>query len=171
MDLGDGRLVVTAGHLHGSWFGYRSYDTRGVGPHEEVVVVHDEATGAIRATATGSELARRRVGAVGAVAVIGSGAQASTQLRALAAVRDLTEVRVYPPKSSHHRASTGLVAPFVTGSVHPIRDGQAACAGAHIIILRSPEPVVDAKWIDPGAYVTTLGPKQQSRSKPGLSQV
>jgi len=28
--------------------------------------------------------------------------------------------------------------------------------------------VVDANWIDPGAYVSTLGPKQQSRSEFGL---
>ena len=26
-DLGAGQIVFTAGHLRGSWFGYRSYDT------------------------------------------------------------------------------------------------------------------------------------------------
>jgi len=48
-DFGDGRLVFTAGHLRGSWFGYRSYDTFPADPGAQVVVVHDEASGQVQA--------------------------------------------------------------------------------------------------------------------------
>ena len=104
-DFGDGR-VFTTGHLRGSWFGYRSYDTFPADPGAQVVVVHDETSGQVRAVAIGNELGPRRTGAIGGVAadalapagagiaaIIGSGTQAYTQLWALAAVRDLREVR------------------------------------------------------------------------------
>ena len=67
-DFGEGRLVFTTGHLRGSWFGYRSYDTFAASPGAQVVVVHDETSGQIRAVAIGNELAPRRTGAIGAVA-------------------------------------------------------------------------------------------------------
>ncbi len=34
-----------------------------------------------------------------------------------------------------------------------------------ILATNSPTPVVEAAWIRPGAYVTTLGPKQQGRAE------
>jgi ornithine cyclodeaminase len=105
-DLGDGRLVFTTGRLRGSWFGYRSYDSFGADPGAQMVVVHDEASGMLRAMAIGNELGPRRVGAIGGVAaaalaapdahvvvLIGTGPQAYTQMWALAAVRDIGEVQ------------------------------------------------------------------------------
>jgi ornithine cyclodeaminase/alanine dehydrogenase-like protein (mu-crystallin family) len=107
-DLGDGRLVLTTGHLRGSWFGYRSYDSVPAEPGFQLVAVHDEASGTLRAVAVGNELGPRRVGAIGGVAaaalaapdahvaaLIGTGTQAYTQMWALAAVRELREVRVF----------------------------------------------------------------------------
>lgn len=55
-ELGGGRLVFTTGRLRGRWFGYRSYDSFPGGPGSQVVVVHDEADGSVRALAVGSEL-------------------------------------------------------------------------------------------------------------------
>jgi ornithine cyclodeaminase len=70
--------------------------------------VHDETTGAVRAIAVGNELGPRRTGAIGTVAadalasptatvaaIIGTGTQAATQLWALSAVRNLSEVRIF----------------------------------------------------------------------------
>lgn len=179
-DFGEGRLVFTAGRLRGSWFGYRSYATLPADRGSQVVVVHDERSGQVRAVAVGNELGPRRVGAIGAVAadalagadagvvaVIGSGAQAATQLWALAAVRDLREVRVYSRDETRRSAFAERIAPLVEGNARPVANAQAACEGAHIVILAtsSPVPVIDAAWLDPGAYVTTLGPKQQGRAE------
>jgi hypothetical protein len=151
-DFGDGRVVFTAGRLRGSWFGYRSYDTLPADPGAQVVVVHDEATGRVRAVA------------------IGTGTQAYAQVWALAAVRDLREVRVYSRDPTHRASFVERIAPLVAGTCRPAADARAACKGAQIVVLAtsSPTPVVDAAWIAPGAYVTTLGPKQQGRAEFGL---
>jgi len=61
-DIGDGRIVFTTGRLRGSWFGYRSYDTFPAKPGSQVVVVHDEHSGEVRAIAIGNELGPRRTG-------------------------------------------------------------------------------------------------------------
>ena len=160
-----------------------SYDTLRSDPGAQVVVVHDEATGRVRAVAIGNELGPRRVGAIGAVAadalapadatvvaIIGSGTQAYTQVWALAAVRDLREVRVYSRDPDRRTSFAERVAPLVGGTCHPVENVRAACEGAQVVILAtsSPTPVVEAAWIAPGTYVTTLGPKQQGRAEFGL---
>lgn len=179
-DLGDGRLVFTTGRLLGSWFGYRSYDTLPVDRGAQLVVVHDEASGLVRALCIGNELGPRRVGAIGAVAadalaaadaavvaVFGSGTQAYAQVWALAAVRELQEVRVYSRDPHRRESFAEQLAPLVAGSCRPAPNARTACEGAQIVILatNSPTPVVEAAWIRPGAYVTTLGPKQQGRAE------
>ncbi len=183
VDFGEAELVFTTGRLRGSWFGHRSYDTFPSDPGAQVVVVHDEATGRVRAIAVGNELGARRTGAIGAVAadalaapdaavvaLIGSGTQAYTQLWALAAVRDLREVRVYSRDPDRRQMFSERMAPLVTGVSHPVPDARTAIEGAQIVILAtsSRTPVIDAAWIEPGTYVTTLGPKQQGRAEFGL---
>ncbi|MGC1212154.1 MAG: ornithine cyclodeaminase family protein, partial [Micromonospora sp.] len=91
--LGGGRMVLTAGHLTGEWYGFRSYDTFGHPESGQLVVLHDANTGAVRAIAVGEELGSRRTGGLGGVAVdalarpdastlgvVGSGRQAWTQV-------------------------------------------------------------------------------------------
>jgi ornithine cyclodeaminase/alanine dehydrogenase-like protein (mu-crystallin family) len=183
VDFGDGRLVFTTGHLRGSWFGYRSYDTFPADPGAQVVVVHDEKSGQVRAVAVGNELGPRRTGAIGGVAadalappraeiaaIIGSGTQAYTQLWAVAAVRDLREVRVYSRDPARRGSFAAQAQRLVSGACRPAPDARAAVEGAQIVILAtsSPAPVIDAAWIAPGSYVTTLGPKQQGRAEFGL---
>jgi ornithine cyclodeaminase/alanine dehydrogenase-like protein (mu-crystallin family) len=182
-DFGDGRLVFTAGRLQGAWFGYRSYDTLPSDPGTQLVVVHDEASGQVRAIAVGNELGPRRTGAIGAVAadalappdagvvaVIGSGTQAYSQLWALSAARELREVRVYSRDPARRASFAGRAQPLAAGPCRPAPDARTAVDGAQIVILAtsSPTPVIDAAWIAPGAYVTTLGPKQQGRAEFGL---
>jgi ornithine cyclodeaminase len=181
--LGDGRLIFTTGRVRGSWFGYRSYDSMGASPGSQVVVVHDEASGQVRAIAIGNELGPRRTGAIGAVAadalaspsaqtaaIIGTGTQACTQLWGLAAVRDLREVRVYSRDRAHRNAFADRVQPLVGGACRPVADPASAVDGAEIVIMAtsSPTPVLDARWIAPGSYVSTHGPKQQGRAEFGL---
>lgn len=142
VDFGGGRLTFTAGRLRGSWFGYRSYDTFASDPGAQLVIVHDEASGVVRAIAIGNELGPRRTGAIGAVAadalarpdarvvaVIGSGTQAYTQLWALAAVRELREVRVYSRDPAHRAAFAQQVAPLVAGLCRPVADACTAVEG------------------------------------------
>jgi ornithine cyclodeaminase len=174
-ELGNGRLVFTTGSMPGEWFGYRSYDTFGTRPGEQVVVVHGAADGRVRGIAVGNELGPRRVGAIGGVAadaladpaadslaIIGTGRQAWAQLWALSTVRDLAAVWIYsrdPQRrdafASRARSELGVPARSSAGV-------QEAVDGAEMIVLAtsSPSPVLSAGWVRPGAYVTTLGPKQ-----------
>ena len=185
-DLGDGRIVFTTGRLRGSWFGYRSYDTLPSDPGSQVVVVHDERSGDVRAIAIGNELGPRRVGAIGAVAadslappaatvaaVIGTGTQARAQVWGLAAVRELTEIRVFS-RASSRRATFAQAAQRQIGvACRAAPTARAAIDGADIVVLATSSrvPVIDADWLAPGTYVTTLGPKQQGRAEFGLDLV
>lgn len=182
-DLGGNRLVFTTGRLHGDWFGYRSYDTFPAEPGAQVVVVHDEADGRVRAVAVGNELGPRRVGAIGGVAadalaprgpatvaVIGSGLQAAMQLWGLTAVRAVRDLRVYSRDASRREAFAANAGPLIGGTARAVDDPRTAVDGAGIVIVAtsSPTPVLEAAWLGQDSYVTTLGPKQLGRAEFGL---
>ena len=178
--LASGRIIVTAGESPGEWFGYRSYDSLGAVPGEQVVVLHDARTGRVRALALGNALGPMRTGAIGGVAVdalanpdaddlglIGTGTQAWTQLAAIASVRHLRRVRVHsrtPARrgafAARARRELGLAAEAVDTAYDSVHH-------AHIVVLAtdSPTPVLDAAWVADGAFVTTLGPKQIGRAE------
>ena len=182
-DLGDGRIVFTTGHLRGSWFGYRSYDTFAAKPGSQVVIVHDESSGEVRAIGIGNELGPRRTGAIGAVAaealssptatvaaIIGTGTQALTQLWALSTVRSLSEVRVFSRSPARREAFAELAQHLYGVACNAAPTARDAVDGAQIVVLAtsSSTPVIDASWLEPDAYVTTLGPQQQGRAEFGL---
>ena len=182
-DVGGGRLVFTTGRLRGAWFGYRSYDSLPAEPGNQLVVVHDDASGEVRAVAIGNEIGPRRVGAIGAVAadalappaagvvaVIGTGTQAWSQLWALSAVRELRKIRVYSRDAGRRARFAERLASTSDAVCRPAPDPRSAVEGAEIVILAtsSASPVIDASWLKEDAYVTTLGPKQQDRAEFGL---
>jgi ornithine cyclodeaminase len=182
-DLGDGRIVFTAGRLRGSWYGYRSYDTVAQDRGSQLVVLHDEGSGKIRAVAMGNELGPRRTGAIGAVAadalappaatvaaIIGTGTQALTQLWALAAVRNLSQVRVFSRDAARREAFAQRAQRLHGVACDAAPTARDAVDGAQIVVLAtsSPTPVIEADWLEPDAFVTTLGPKQRGRTEFGL---
>jgi ornithine cyclodeaminase/alanine dehydrogenase-like protein (mu-crystallin family) len=186
VELGGGRLVFATGRLRGSWFGYRSYDTIAAGPGSQLVVVQDEASGEVRAVAVGNELGPRRVGAIGGVAadalapprastaaVIGTGVQAAAQLWALSSVRALRQVQVFSRDPASRQAFAERMTTTTGVACRAAATARDAVTGAEIVILAtsSPTPVIDAAWLRPGAYVATLGPKQQGRAEFGLDLV
>ena len=108
IDLAGPQMIFTTGRLKGSWYGYRAYGSANGLATEQVVVVRDETSGAVRAVSVGNVLGPRRTGAIGAVAadplaspraatmaIIGTGPQALTQLWARSAVRPLEDVKVF----------------------------------------------------------------------------
>ena len=171
-----GRIVYTAGRLRGSWFGYRSYDTFPAEPGEQVIVLHDESTGIVRAIAVGNELGPRRTGAIGAVATdtlasptadvaafIGAGTQAAAQLWALTAVRNLREVRVFSRDQVRRDAFVAFATTHTNARCYSASTARDAVNGADLVILatNSPTPVVEVDWLESAVHVTTLGPKQR----------
>jgi ornithine cyclodeaminase len=181
--LEGGRLVMTAGHLADEWYGFRSYDTFGHEPGEQLVVLHDARTGRIRAIAVGAEIGSRRTGAIGGVAVdalarpdaatlgvVGAGRQAWTQVWAAAAVRDLRAVSIYSRTPAARAAFADRVRAEL--GIPAVAAGSAAeaVAGRDLVILAttSPTPVIAATDLAPGAHVNAVGFKQHGRAELGL---
>jgi alanine dehydrogenase len=180
--LEGGRLVMTAGHLVGEWYGFRSYDTFGRPETEQVVAVHDAHTGRVRALAVGEEIGSRRTGAIGGVAVdvlarpeastlgiVGAGTQAWTQVWAIAAVRPLRSVVVHCRTASRRetfaarvRAELGVAAVAVDSAAAAVRERDIV-----VLATTSPTPVISAGDLAPGTHVNTVGFKQQGRSEFG----
>lgn len=182
-DLGEGTLLFTTGRWIGRWYGYRSYDSLPAEPGSQVVVVQDDPTGAVRAVAIGTELGRRRTGAIGGVAVdamsppgasvvavVGTGAQAYTQVWALGAVLpELAELRVHSRDDAHRAAFVEAVRPLTGAAVRDLDNVRSAVEGADVVILAtsSPTPILDTAWLPPTCLVSTLGPKQRGRAEFG----
>ncbi|MFC0006220.1 ornithine cyclodeaminase family protein [Micromonospora siamensis] len=180
--LGGGRMVLTAGHLTGEWYGFRSYDTFGHPEAEQVVVLHDGRTGAVRAVAVGEELGSRRTGGLGGAAVaalarpdaatlgvIGSGRQAWTQVWAAAAVRPLREVLVHSRSAARREAFAARVRAELGVPARAVGSAREAVTDAAIVVLAttSVTPVLDATDLAPGAHVNTVGFKQVDRHEFG----
>ncbi|RLK22893.1 ornithine cyclodeaminase [Micromonospora sp. M71_S20] len=180
--LGGGRMVLTAGHLTGEWYGYRSYDTFGHPESEQVVVLHDGRTGAVRAVAVGEELGSRRTGGLGGVAVdalarpdaatlgvIGSGGQAWTQVWAAAAVRPLREVTVHSRSAARREAFAARVRAELGVPARAVGSARAAVRDRDIVVLATTAvgPVLDAADLAPGTHVNTVGFKQVDRHEFG----
>ncbi|MEV1286962.1 ornithine cyclodeaminase family protein [Micromonospora sp. NPDC049679] len=181
--LTGGRLVMTAGQLADEWYGFRSYDTFGHRQGEQLVVLHDAASGGIRAIAVGEEIGSRRTGAIGGVAVdalarpdaatigvIGAGHQAWTQLWAAAAVRPLREVTVYTRTPGSREAFAARVRAELGLPARAVESAAAATRDRDIVVLAttSRTAVIDARDLAPGTHVNTVGFKQRGRSEFGL---
>ena len=110
------------------------------------------ATGAVAA----DELAREDASSA---AIIGSGAQARGQLRALATVRDLETVWVYSPTKEHREAFAGEMDRRLDGSVAAVASAAAAVEGADIVVTatNASEPVFDGDALEEGTHVTAMG--------------
>jgi len=178
--LGGGELYVTVGRLAGTAYGFRVYDTMPTTDSDQITVVYDDATGRVIGAVTGDFLGAARTGAIGAVAVdvlahpeagtlglVGSGRQAWTQLWAINAVRSLREVRVFSRGAARREEFARRTRDQLGLPAAAVADPQAAVAGADIVVLAtaSRQPVIETGWVEPGAHVTTLGPKQRGANE------
>ena len=134
----------------------------------------DATTGAPRAVFDGATITAMRTGAASGVAtrllarpdarvlgMLGAGAQAGWQVRAVLAARPIEEVRVFARDEARRRAFADELAadlgPSVT--VRAVPDAEAAVRGTDVVCAAttSGEPVFDAGWVDPGCHVNGVG--------------
>jgi len=135
------------------------------------------ADGHLAGLVVGEELGVRRTGALGAVAVdvlarpdattvavVGSGGQAWSQLWALTVVRDIAQVRVFSPNTSHRQVFAARARAELHLATSAVDDAASAVREADIIILatRSSTPVISAADVADGTHLTTVGPKFRS---------
>jgi len=170
----EGRMTFTPGAVPGG-VGFRVY-LRGSFDHDDqVVVVWDRDSGALKGIVVGGAVGALRTGAIGGVAIkhmtppsattlalIGAGRQAWTQLEAIMAVRALDEVRVYSRQPGHREDFCArAIAAWPDLNIAPVDSVEAAVDNASLIVSATTtrEPILHGAWLMPGAHVSTLGTK------------
>lgn len=153
--------------------GFKAYTT-GKGGARFWLCLFDTADGRPRAVMEADWLGRMRTGAVSGLAtkylarqdaavftVIGAGSQALTQVLAVAAVRELREVRVWS-RSPAHRAAlveslTGALPASIT--IKDVADLKEAVDGADIVttITSAGRPLFPGSWLVTGQHVNACG--------------
>ncbi|MDR5708285.1 MAG: ornithine cyclodeaminase family protein [Armatimonadota bacterium] len=139
------------------------------------VLLQDGSTGRPLALLEGSTLTALRTGAATGVAtdllarpqpsvvgLIGAGVQARTQLEAVCAVREVTQVRVYARTPEHREAfvAWARAQPWIRGaSVFPAPSAELAVRGADIVITAttSATPVLRAEDVAWGSHLNAIG--------------
>jgi ornithine cyclodeaminase len=145
---------------------------RGLPTHHATILLFDDQIGALVAIMDGSHITEVRTAAVSVAAVrhlagapprrlalFGCGAQAGSHLRALAAdMPTLEEVRVWSPAGEPARF-VGAMRSEVQVPLSLAGSGEEAAAGADLLVLvtASPVPVIDRRWVPPGALVISVG--------------
>ncbi|MDD9311473.1 ornithine cyclodeaminase family protein [Cytobacillus firmus] len=178
LETENGNLVFTAGAATGieKVTGFRVYDTYSNDDpgHEQLVSVFDSKTGVFKGIIIGNSLGAIRTGAIGGVAikamsrldatqlaVIGTGAQARTQLEAAVAIRDIKQVQVYS-RNDHNRAKFAEEMTKKLGiDVFPMDSPKKCVENADIVICatNSLSPVLEVDWLKQGVHINTVGPK------------
>jgi ornithine cyclodeaminase len=141
---------------------------------QATVLLGDARTGEVLALIDGTALTALRTGAAGGVAarelgragasraaLFGAGAQARTQLLALAAVRPIADVRVVTREPAHASAfvewARGI--PELRGLAIRGSTARDAVEDADIVVTAtsSRTPVFEGGWLAPGTHVTAVG--------------
>ena len=106
------------------------------------------------------------------VAVIGSAIHAETQLKAVAAVRKLTGVKVFSPTPVHRESFAEKMSRELEISVEPAASAHDVLADADIIITATSArtPVFDGDWLKAGAHITSIANGDKTRPRQELDE-
>ncbi|MGH2488463.1 MAG: ornithine cyclodeaminase family protein [Candidatus Limnocylindria bacterium] len=145
---------------------------RGLPTIQGVVTWFDAATGEPAVQLDGPAVTAMRTGAASGVgarlmarpdarvmALFGAGFQAEWQIRAVAAARPITEVRVFARTPAPREAFAAAMDHALSVTVRAVDSPEAAVRGADIVCCVTPSttPVFDAEWLAPGAHVNAIG--------------
>ena len=172
------------GSVHGAMGAYLQTDLdRRI--HHETVILYSTETGEPMIMFQDCSINEARTGAAGGLgakhlaranagraAVIGSAIHAQTQLRALAAVRSLTEVKVYSPSATNRSAFAATMSRELGIDVRVAADPREAVEGADIVITatNSKQPVIDGAWLGPGTHITSIANGDKTRTRQEIDQ-
>lgn len=165
------RLMVVEAQGLGT-FGYKAMNLfPGVGVRY-AVHVYDGATGTLQAIVDAKRVTALRTAACAAVAtdrlaparverlaIIGTGAEARTQVLAMEAVRPATTVTVHSRSADNVRRFVEDMAPQVSAELVPCSSTDEALAEAELVVLatKSETTVLRADQLHPGAHVNSVG--------------
>jgi ornithine cyclodeaminase/alanine dehydrogenase-like protein (mu-crystallin family) len=145
---------------------------RGLDAHQGVVLLSSPLTGEPLAIVNASAVTAIRTAAVSAVAtallaradatelaIIGTGVQARSHLRAISAARPLTRIRVTGRDEARSRRFAEQMRAHTAVPLLACRSAAEAVDGAGIVVTatNSAEPVLRREWLAPGAHVNAVG--------------
>jgi ornithine cyclodeaminase len=187
-----GEIHVKAGHLHGGAHyavkvasGFPGNEALGLPASGGLVLAFDARTGHPSALLLDNGyITDLRTGIAGAVAakhlarpdagvaaVIGTGAQARHQMRALSLVRPIEEIRIFgrSPEKARACAADLMADPRLERRcrVMVAESVREAMAGAAVVVTAtaSREPLVRAAWLAPGMHLTAVGSDQPDKQE------
>jgi ornithine cyclodeaminase/alanine dehydrogenase-like protein (mu-crystallin family) len=146
--------------------------SRGLDAHQGGVLLFAAGTGEPVALVNASALTEIRTAAVSAVAtdllaipgasvvaIIGTGVQGAAHVRALAATRPLSEVRMYGRSASRTESVAAGLAGELGVPVTAARSAEEAVTGAGIVVTAtsSATPVIARDWLAPGTHLNAVG--------------
>jgi ornithine cyclodeaminase/alanine dehydrogenase-like protein (mu-crystallin family) len=167
---------------HGGWFGvmpavyggvmgakmvtfYPGNAALGKHTHMAMIQLFRADTGEPLATMDGRLITEMRTAAVSAVAIdyvapaeakvlaiLGSGVQARSHVRALAGIRSFAEIRVWSRSQEHAQQFAAEIGARVTTA-------EEAVSGADVVLAltSSPQPILQGKWLSRHAMVCAIG--------------
>lgn len=132
------------------------FSTQDVAP---VAIIHDGLIQLVRVACTGALSARllAREDATD-LGLLGSGQQAWWHLAAIRAVRGLRRARVYSPNAERREAFAARAVRELGIEIQAVPSAREAVEGADIVVAatNASEPVIDGRWIAPGAHVISI---------------
>ncbi len=168
-------MTHTAGH---AFYGVKAIcvfhgnPARGKDAHQGAVLLHSGETGELLAVLNASAITAIRTAAVsgvathllarpdaGDLAIIGSGVQARSHLRAMHCVRRITRARVASRRMDHARHFAAELAPHFPFPIEPVPTVQEAVRGADLIVTTTTatDPILDRAWIASGSHLNVIG--------------
>ena len=145
---------------------------RGLPTIHAIVVWFDAETGRPVALLDGETVTAMRTGAASGVAtrllarsdaatlaVIGAGAQAEWQIRAVLIARPIRRVLVYARSPEHREGFAARMAEITGIETEAADTAEAAVRAADVVCCAttSSDPVFDVEWLRPGAHVNGIG--------------
>ena len=141
---------------------------------EYVIVLFDRETSRIAGLVDGALVTGFRTAATSAaaldrlapqvparLAVLGSGLEASMHVRAIASVRELSEVVVFSPTPEKRAAFAEAVTRDLGVPARGVASGQAAVDGAGLVLCaarsRDEQPILYSDWLRPEATIVSIG--------------
>jgi len=100
-------------------------------------------------------------------AVLGAGAQARWQLRALLLVRRPRRALVWARRRAEAERLAGEMSASLGIPVEAVEEAERAVAGSDLVLTTTPatEPILEAEWLQPGVHVTAMGSDSEHKQE------
>ena len=171
---GDSELALMGGALlYAGLFGSKTYTTTVDGDQQYHVTLYEAASGRLEAFVHANWLGALRTGATTGVAVrhlanpgpavlgmIGAGYHAQTQMMAVSAVRDLSEIKVFSRRPEPRAAFATKMSQVLGQDVNAVDSSREAVEGSDVVVCMTStkDPVLDGSHLKDGALLVSAGP-------------